>query len=77
MAIVRRIWGLIPYAGEIPFFIPFHFDFFADGEKAGGLHRPPGLGDRYLLDVAGIPPERLDRRLAVAFAVGLDALQDR
>jgi hypothetical protein len=77
MAILRRIWGLIPYLGDIPFFIPFHFDFFVDGEKVGGLQRPPGLADRYVLDVAGIPPERLDRRFAVAFAIGLDALQDR
>jgi hypothetical protein len=77
LAIIRRIWGLIPYVGDVPFFIPFHFDFFADGEQVGSLHRPPGFADRYRLDVAGIPSERLDSRLAVAFAVGLDALQDR
>jgi len=77
MAILRRIWGLLPYVGDVPFFIPFHFDLLVDGERVGGADRPIGLADRYVLDVAAVPPERLDRRLAVAFGVALDALQDR
>lgn len=77
LAVLRRVWGLVPYLGDIPFFIPFHFDIHAAGERVGTANRPVGLADRYILDVSGVPPERLDRRLAVAFAVALDALQDR
>ena len=77
LAILRRVWGLIPYAGDIPFMIPFHFDLLVDGEKAGSVDRPIGIADRYVIDISEIPPERLDRRLAIAFAVALDALQDR
>jgi hypothetical protein len=77
LAILRRVWGWIPYLGDVPFFIPFHFDLLVDGKKVGGADRPIGIADRYVLDVSGIPPERLDRRLAVAFGVALDSLQDR
>jgi hypothetical protein len=35
------------------------------------------LRDRYVLDLAGDTERRLDRRLAVALAVGLDTLQNR
>jgi hypothetical protein len=77
LAIIRRVWGFIPFVGDFPFLIPFHFDLYARGDKAGSVDRPLGLADRYVLDVSAIPPETLDRRLAVAFGVGLDALQDR
>jgi hypothetical protein len=77
MAILRRAWSFVPYAGDIPFFIPFHFDLLVDGEVVGKVDRPVGLADRYILDIAAVPPERFDRRLAVAFGVALDALQDR
>jgi hypothetical protein len=77
MAILRRVWGFIPFVGDFPYLIPFHFDFLADATKIGSADRPIGFGDRYILDVSGLPPERFDRRLAVAFGVALDALQDR
>jgi hypothetical protein len=76
-AVLRRVWGLIPYVGDVPYFIPFHFDLHLGGENVGSVNRPIGLADRYVLDVSGLAPERLDRRLAVAFGVALDALQDR
>jgi uncharacterized protein YxjI len=77
MAILRRVWGVIPYVGDIPFFIPFHFDINIDGQKVGDYVRPFGLTDRYLLDLRGDSERRIDRRVAVAFTVALDALQDR
>lgn len=76
-AVLRRVWGLIPYLGDVPYFIPFHFDLLVDGARVGTADRPIGIADRYVLDVSGLPPDRLDRRLAVAFGVALDALQDR
>lgn len=78
LAVLRRIWGAIPFVGDIPFFIPFHFDIHApDGRQIGKYTRLPALRDRYVLDLSGDPERRLDRRVAMAFTVALDALQDR
>jgi hypothetical protein len=78
IAILRRVWGMIPVIENIPFFIPFHFEILIDGNKVGDYTRPPGIGtDRYLLDLSGDTERRIDRRVAMAFTVALDALQDR
>lgn len=78
IAILRRVWSAIPILGNIPFLLPFHFDFHApDGRKIGHYQRLVSLRDRYLLDISGDPQRRLDRRVAMAFTVALDALQDR
>lgn len=77
MAVLRRIWGFIPYIGDIPFFIPFHFEILIGDKKVGDYTRPPGLTDRYLLDLRGDTERRIDRRVAMAFTIALDALQDR
>ena len=39
--------------------------------------RPIGVRDRYILRLSGDPDRRIDRRVAVALAVALDALQSR
>jgi hypothetical protein len=75
VAIIRRFAGLIPY--EIPLPIPYHFIFSADEREIGGLVRVLGLRDQYRLELPGDPERRIDRRLAVALAVGLDAFQAR
>ena len=79
VAIVRRFIGLIPFIGEflelLP--IPYHFDYHRADHRIGGLQRILGLRDRYRLDVAGDNERVLDRRVAIALAVGLDALQAR
>ena len=75
VAVLRRVWGLLPL--EVPFLFPYHFDLLEDGAVVGGVERQRSLRDRYLLDLHGVPPERLDRRLAVALAIALDALQSR
>jgi hypothetical protein len=78
LAIFRRVWSALPYVGDIPFFIPFHFDIMLpDGRKIGHYHRVAAIRDRYVLDLSGDPQRWLDRRLALAFTVALDALQDR
>jgi uncharacterized protein YxjI len=77
MAILRRLWGWIPYVGDVPFFIPFHFEINIDGNKVGDYSRPPGITDRYVLDLHGDAERRIDRRVALAFTIALDALQDR
>ena len=78
IAILRRIWSSLPYVGDVPFFLPFHFDLYApDGRQIGRYTRLVALRDRYVLDLSGDPERRLDRRVAMAFTVALDALQDR
>ena len=77
VAILRRVVGLIPYIGEVGLPIPYHFDFFVGEERIGALERITGLRDRYRLDLTGDGARALDRRLALALAVGMDALQAR
>ncbi|MFC4588680.1 LURP-one-related/scramblase family protein [Sphaerisporangium corydalis] len=54
--------------------LPYHFDFKAGAQIAFSVDRKWGLRDRYLVD---IQDPRLDRRLVIAMAVALDALQAR
>jgi uncharacterized protein YxjI len=57
--------------------LPFNFVLLREGRQVGTYKRVLGkLRDRYLLE---LEPELgdVDRRLIVAFAIGLDALQDR
>jgi uncharacterized protein YxjI len=67
IAILRRVQDTIP--------LPFHFDFTAgDTHPVMSLTRKMALRDKYLLEVHD---PVLDRRLAIAMAVALDALQSR
>lgn len=79
VALFRRFIGLVPFIGELlellP--IPYHFDYFIGEERIGGLERILGLRDRYRLDVSGDAGRTIDRRVALALAVGMDALQAR
>ena len=82
VALLRRLVGFIPYIGDyadwLP--IPYHFDFVRDGEVLGTHERRTGLfkfRDVYDIDMTGDPDHALDRRLVLANAVGMDALQAR
>jgi hypothetical protein len=75
VALLRRAIDLVPYGELIP--IVFHFTITADGREVGDLRRPIGVRDRYVLDLRGDPERRIDRRVAVALGVALDALQSR
>ena len=77
VALVRRVLGFIPYIGEVGLPIPYHFDYLVGEQRIGGLQRIVGLRDRYRLDVSGDPERRIDRRVVIALAVGMDALQAR
>jgi uncharacterized protein YxjI len=76
IAILRRIWTLIPYLGDIWVPFVFHFDFVDTRTGATVLvsERQKALRDRYTVSV---PDPRLDFRVAAAMAVALDALQSR
>jgi uncharacterized protein YxjI len=75
-AIGRRLIDFVPdIGGLIP--IPYNFDFVMDDRVIGHMNRKFQLRDRYVVDLSGDPERRLDRRLAIALAVGLDTLQNR
>lgn len=54
--------------------LPYHFDFVLGGQLAFSVVKKWGLRDRYLVE---IPNPQFDRRLVMAMAVALDALQAR
>lgn len=54
--------------------LPYHFDFTMNGQVAFSVVKKWGLRDRYVVE---IHHPHLDRRLVIAMAVGLDALQSR
>jgi hypothetical protein len=75
VALLRRAIDAVPYGELVP--ILFHFTIAVDGREVGELRRPIGLRDRYVLRLQGDVERRIDRRLAVALGVALDALQSR
>ena len=79
VGLFRRLVGFIPYIGDfgdwLP--IPYHFDYFIQDQPIGGLQRLLGVRDRHRLDVSGDADRTIDRRLVLALAVGMDALQAR
>ena len=78
IALVRRFAGYVPVAGSLLLeYIPFNFTFARGGAEAGRYSRVIGsFRDKYVLE-PGEALEGVDRRLVLAFAVALDALQDR
>jgi uncharacterized protein YxjI len=74
IALFRRIWGWLPYAGDVPFFLKYHFDWTSGERKVGSFNKVTRFRDHYVIE---IDEPALDRRLAIAQAVALDALQSR
>ncbi len=76
IAILRRVWELIPFLGDVWVPFVFHFDFVdtATGAPVLVVERRKSIRDRY--DVS-VPDPRLDFRVAASMAVALDALQSR
>jgi len=79
IAILRRVWDLIPVVGDIPIPFLFHFDFTApDGSVILTSERKRSIRDRYDVELpATANGWRLDWRVGAAMAVALDALQSR
>jgi uncharacterized protein YxjI len=70
----------IPYVGGFADWlpIPYHFVFKrGDRELATNTRRAWKIADTYTIDLSGDSERTLDRRLVLATAVGMDALQAR
>jgi uncharacterized protein YxjI len=76
VAVLRRIFTFVPFLDDLPIWLPYHFDFTtADGKPVMTVERKfASLRDAYRVT---LHDPALDRRLAVAMAVALDALQSR
>jgi uncharacterized protein YxjI len=80
VALLRRLVGFLPeiggYADWLP--IPYHFDF-RRGEEVVGSHERKmwKLRDTYTIDMSADSQRTVDRRMVLAIAVGMDALQAR
>ena len=80
VALFRRLVGFVPYVGNFADWlpIPYHFTISRDGEPLGVQSRRRWrFRDAYDIDLTADSSRTLDRRLVLALAVGLDALQAR
>jgi uncharacterized protein YxjI len=80
LALFRRFVGLVPYVGDFADWlpIPYHFEFRRGGEVLGTHSRQAfKFRDTYTIDMSGDPQRTIDRRMILAIAVGMDALQAR
>ena len=80
VALFRRLVGLVPFVGDFADWlpIPYHFDF-RRGDELLGTHTRQAFKfrDTYTIDMSGDPQRTIDRRMVLALAVGMDALQAR
>ncbi|MFY1705556.1 hypothetical protein ACN28G_28220 [Micromonospora sp. WMMA1923] len=67
VAILRRFVDSLSW-------LPYHFDFAANGQPVFSVIKKWGLRDRYVVE---IPNPQIDRRLVIAMSIALDALQGR
>jgi uncharacterized protein YxjI len=80
VAIFRRAVGFVPYVENVANWlpIPYHFVFMRGEEIIGENTRQMWkIRDIYTIDMSADPQRTLDRRLVLAIAVGMDALQAR
>jgi uncharacterized protein YxjI len=81
VALFRRLVGFVPYIGNYADWLPIPYDFeFLNGDEVLGVHRRRRWSWRDVYDIdltADADSRRLDRRLVLAAAVGMDALQAR
>ena len=80
VALVRRLVGFIPYLDKVANFLPIPYHFvFKRGDTILGHHRRQlfKIRDIYTIDMTPDTSRVIDRRLVLAIAVGMDALQAR
>jgi len=80
LAIIRRVWELLPVVGDIPFFVKYHFDFIsqASNKVIATYNKETTFRDYYRLDIHDDALlQQQDWRTLVALGVLMDALQSR
>jgi uncharacterized protein YxjI len=79
LAVVRRVWNFVPFVGDLPFFLRYHFDFRDPVGQAvlGTFTKTTLFRDHYRLEVGDQLATQCDWRVLVAMGVALDALQSR
>ena len=80
VALLRRAVGFVPYIGNYADWLPIPYHFvFMRGDKLLVNHTRQAwkLTDHYTIDCTPDAERTLDRRLVLAAAVGMDALQAR
>ena len=80
VAIVRRVVGFIPYINNVADWLPIPYHFiFKHGEQIIGENTRQmfKIRDNYRIDMSADSARVVDRRLVLAIAVGMDALQAR
>ena len=80
VALVRRFIGFVPVIGGLADWLPIPYHFvFVRGDTVLGTNTRQAfkLRDTYTIDLSGDPDRTVDRRLVLATAVGMDALQAR
>jgi uncharacterized protein YxjI len=80
VALLRRLVGFVPYVGEVADWLPIPYHFvFSRGDQVLVHHTRQTwrLTDHYTIDCRPDAARMLDRRLVLAAAVGMDALQAR
>jgi uncharacterized protein YxjI len=80
VALVRRLVDFVPYLGNVAEWLPIPYHFvFTRGDQVLVHHtrRAWKLLDHYTIDCTPDAERTLDRRLVLAAAVGMDALQAR
>jgi hypothetical protein len=75
VAFLRRAIDFVPYGEFVP--VLFQFTILMEEREVGEYVRPVGFRDRYVLKLGGDADRRIDRRVAIALAIALDALQSR
>lgn len=80
LALFRRLWVLVPFLSDFPFFFKYHFDFVApsDSNQIAEYVKTTRFRDHYKLTVRDEAVlQELGWQTFVAQAVLLDALQGR
>jgi len=74
VAVFRRLWNFIPFLENFPFPMRYHFDFARGAQPVFSVDKKTWLRDHYLIE---IKDPYIDRRVVIAQAVAVDALQSR
>jgi hypothetical protein len=76
IAVLRRLWEIVPWVGDVPFPVRYHFDILGGGGRVvASYDKITRFRDHYRLTLHEPPP--VDLRVLFGAAVALDALQSR